>query len=135
MHAFLHQSWMPATYLAVVCIAVVGLLLLPAWGHATPAKSARWLTLSGACNGTYAVIVDPPGPGPTGFRTITGKLGVGRLLQAVYAPTGKVASQQRYGTALEHANHDRVICEFRLPPELSRDGTDHWIFRIIGVFR
>jgi hypothetical protein len=116
-------------------IAAVTLALVPATAHATPGASAQWTTLTGTCDGVPAVVYDPPGPGPTAFSTLTGKMGVGRLFQSVYAPTGEVVFSQEYGTALEHANQPVVTCDFPLPAELSPDGTTNWIFRVTGFFR
>ena len=116
-------------------IAVVGLVVYSSAAHATPGKSPQWITLTGTCNGVPAVVLDPPGPGPTGFSTLTGKMGVGRLFQLIYEPTGEVVSEQEYGSALEHANQPVVACDFPVPPEASPDGTANWIFRVTGFFR
>jgi hypothetical protein len=116
-------------------IAVVGLVVYSSAAHATPGKSPQWITLTGTCNGVPAVVLDPPGPGPTGFSTLTGKMGVGRLFQLIYEPTGEVVSEQEYGSALEHANQPVVTCDFPVPPEASPDGTANWIFRVTGFFR
>jgi hypothetical protein len=118
-----------------VAIAVVGLLIYSSAAHATPGKSPQWITLTGTCNGVGDVVLDPPGPGPTGFSTLTGKMGVGRLFQSIYAPTGEVVFEQEYGSALEHANQPIVTCDFPVPPEFSPDGTTNWIFRVTGFFR
>lgn len=112
-----------------------GLLALAPAAQATPGKSPQWTTLTGTCDGVPAVVLDPPGPGPTGFSTLTGKMGVGRLFQEVYAPTGEVVFSQEYGVALEHANQPVTTCDFSVPPELSPDGTANWIFRVTGFFR
>jgi hypothetical protein len=114
---------------------LAGLLVSSSAAYATPGKSPQWISLTGTCGGVPAVVLDPPGPGPTGFSTLTGKMGVGRLFEAVYAPTGEVVDQQEYGAALEHANQPVVTCEFPVPPELSPDGMTNWIFRVTGFFR
>jgi hypothetical protein len=122
--------------LALVPAAVLTIVLAcPGWAGATPGKSGQWMPLSGTCGGTPAVILDPPGPGPTGFSTLTGKMGVGRLFQWIYVPTGEIVQQDEYGTALEHANQQVVTCEFPIPPALSPDGTTDWLFRVTGFFR
>ena len=115
--------------------ALAAVLLAPAAGDATPGKSPQWITLSGTCDGTTAVVLDPPGPGPTGFSTLTGKMGVGRLFQGIYLPTGEVVFEDEYGVALEHANQPIVTCDFPVPPEISPDGTSNWLFRVTGFFR
>ena len=115
--------------------SVAALFMSPSFGNATPGKSPQWITLAGTCNGVPAVVLDPPGPGPTGFSTLTGKMGVGRLFQWIYLPTGEVAFQDEYGTALEHANQQIATCEFPIPPEVSPDGTTNWLFRVTGFFR
>jgi hypothetical protein len=114
--------------------AVVGLLAYSPAAQATPGKSPQWITLTGTCNGVPAVVLDPPGPGPTAFSTLTGKMGVGRLFQTIYVPTGEVVSEQEYGSALEHANQPVVTCDFPIPPEFSPDGTTNWLFRVTGFF-
>jgi hypothetical protein len=112
------------------------LLVIPSWAHATPGKSPQWtLVLTGTCDGVSAVVVDPPGPGPTGFSTLTGKMGVGRLFQGIYVPTGEVVFEDEYGVALEHANQPIVTCDFPIPPDVSPDGTANWLFRVTGFFR
>jgi hypothetical protein len=116
-------------------VAVAGVLACSPAASATPGKSSQWTTLTGTCGGEPAVVLDPPGPGPTGFSTLTGKMGVGRLFEGVYAPTGEVVFSDEYGTALEHANQPIVTCEFPIPPEFSPDGTANWIFRVTGFFR
>jgi hypothetical protein len=116
-------------------VAFAALLTLSTAAQATPGKSSQWTTLTGTCDGVPAVILDPPGPGPTGFSTLTGKMGVGRLFQGIYAPTGEVVFQDEYGSALEHANQPIVTCDFPIPPEVSPDGTANWIFRVTGFFR
>jgi hypothetical protein len=121
-------------FVAAATVAVAGLPLYSSAAHATPGKSPQWISLSGTCDGVPAVVLDPPGPGPTAFSTLTGKMGVGRLFQSVYAPTGQVVGQQEYGSALDHANHPIVTCDFPVPPQFSPDGTDQWIFRVIGFF-
>jgi hypothetical protein len=120
---------------AIGAAVAAGLLALAPAAQATPGKSAQWISLTGTCDGVPATILDPPGPGPTGFSTVTGKMGVGRLFESVYAPTGEVVFSQEYGTALEHANQPVVTCEFPVPPEVSPDGTTDWIFRVTGFFR
>lgn len=115
--------------------ALTAVLAFAASAHATPGKSPQWTTLTGTCGGTTAVVLDPPGPGPTGFSTLTGKMGVGRLFQSIYLPTGEVAFQQEYGVALEHANQPTVTCDFPVPPDQSPDGTANWLFRVTGFFR
>src|SRR3954470_21670821 len=126
----------PKKRLAVLPAATFcALFMLPSAVHATPGKSAQWITLTGTCGGVPAVVLDPPGPGPTGFSTVTGKMGVGRLFQSIYTPTGDVVFEQEYGTALEHANQPIVTCDFPVPPEFSPDGTNNWLFRVTGFFR
>jgi hypothetical protein len=120
---------------AAAAAALAGLLVNSPAAHSTPGKSPQWISLTGTCGGVPAVVLDPSGPGPTGFSTLTGKMGVGRLFEAVYAPTGEVVDQQEHGAALEHANQPVVTCEFPVPPELSPDGTTNWIFRVTGFFR
>jgi hypothetical protein len=115
-------------------VAAAGLLVWSPVAHATPGTSSQWSTLTGTCDGVPAVVYDPPGPGPTGFSTVTGKMGVGRLFEGVYVPTGEVVFTDEYGTALEHANQPIVTCEFPIPPEVSPDGTANWIFRVTGFF-
>jgi hypothetical protein len=122
-------------FAAAAAVAVVGLLLYSSAAHATPGKSSQWITLTGTCDGIPTVVLDPPGPGPTGFSTLTGKMGVGRLFQSIYAPTGEVVFQQEYGSALAHANQPVSTCDFPVPPEFSPDGTTNWIFRVTGFFR
>jgi hypothetical protein len=119
----------------LVACAVCALFTFPSWAQATPGKSQQWITLTGTCNGVPAVVLDPPGPGPTAFSTLTGKMGVGRLYQSVYVPTGEVTYQEEYGTALEHANQPIVTCDFPVPPDVSPDGTADWLFRVTGFFR
>src|SRR5262249_935159 len=102
--------------------------------QATPGKSPNWIGLTGTCNGVPATVLDPPGPGPTGFSLLTGKMGVGRLFQGINIVTGEVAFQQEYGSALEHANHPIVTCDFPVPTDRSPDGTANWIFRVTGFF-
>jgi hypothetical protein len=114
--------------------AVTALLATVPAAQATPGKSAQWISLTGTCDGVPATILDPPGPGPTGFSTVTGKMGVGRLFESVYAPTGQVVFSQEYGSALEHANQPITTCEFPVPPAFSPDGTANWIFRVTGFF-
>ena len=119
----------------IVAVALAALATAPSFAHATPGKSPQWSTLSGTCNGSTAVVLDPPGPGPTGFSTSTGKMGVGRLFQWIYVPTGEVVAQDEYGAALENSAHPAVTCEFPIPPESSPDGTANWLFRVTGFFR
>ena len=119
----------------IVALALAALGTAPSFAHATPGKSPQWSTLSGTCNGSTAVVLDPPGPGPTGFSTSTGKMGVGRLFQWIYVPTGEVVAQDEYGAALENSAHPVVTCEFPIPPEFSPDGTANWLFRVTGFFR
>ena len=114
--------------------ALAGALMFASAGHATPGKSPQWITLTGTCDGVPAVVLDPPGPGPTGFSTLTGKMGVGRLFQGIYLPTGEVVFQDEYGVALEHANQPIVTCDFPVPPDRSPDGTSNWLFRVTGFF-
>jgi hypothetical protein len=90
---------------------------------------------SGTCGGEPAVVLDPLSPGPTGFSTLTGKMGVGRLFQGIYVPTGEVVFEDEYGAALEHANGPIVTCDFPVPPDRSPDGTTNWLFRVTGFFR
>src|SRR4051812_23678568 len=59
-------------FAAAAAVAVVGLLLYSSAAHATPGKSSQWITLMGTCDGIPTVVLDPPGPGPTGFSTLTG---------------------------------------------------------------
>jgi hypothetical protein len=120
--------------LAVVAAAVATVGLVPAAAHATPGKSSQWITLVGTCDGVPAVVYDPPGPGPTAFSTLTGKMGVGRLFQGINVVTGEIAFQDEYGTALEHANQPIVMCDFPVPPDVSPDGTANWVFRVYGFF-
>jgi hypothetical protein len=115
-------------------IAAVTLALVPATAHATPGASAQWTTLTGTCDGVPAVVYDPPGPGPTAFSTLTGKMGVGRLFQGINTVTGEIAFQDEYGTALEHANQPIVVCDFPVAPDASPDGTANWVFRVYGFF-
>jgi hypothetical protein len=112
---------------------VVAAGALPA--SATPGKSPQWtLALTGTCDGVPAVVIDPPGPGPTGFSTLTGKMGVGRLFQGVNIVTGQIVQIDEYGTALEHANQDITVCDFPVPADVSPDGTTNWLFRVTGFF-
>ena len=115
--------------------ALVAGLVAASPASATPGKSPNWILLVGECNGAPAVITDPPGPGPTAFSLSTGRVGVGRLFQSVYAPTGEVVSSEEYGVALEHANQPIFTCNFPVPPEFSPDGTADWIFRVTGFLR
>ena len=119
---------------ALSALALAGLLVCASAAQATPGKSSQWISLTGSCDGIPAVILDPPGPGPTAFSTLTGKMGDGRLFESVYAPTGQVVDSQEYGQALEHANQPITTCEFPVPPEFSPDGTSDWIFRVTGFF-
>src|SRR5919202_119109 len=120
--------------LALAATVVTALLMSPAWADATPGHSRQWSTLTGTCGGTTTVVLDPPGPGPTGFSTLTVKMGVGRLFQGIYVPTGEVVFQDEYGVALEHANQPIVTCDFPVPPDRSPDGTSNWLFRVTGFF-
>jgi hypothetical protein len=79
--------------------------------------------------------VDPPGPGPTAFNLSTGKMGVGRLFEAVNTRTGEVILIQEYGSALHHANQPVAVCDFPIPQDLSPDGTSDWLFQVTGFFR
>src|SRR5918912_575808 len=117
----------PAAVLATV-------LAFPVSAGANPGNSTQWTALTGTCDGVPAVVLDPPGPGPTGFSTLTGKMGVGRLFQGIYLPTGEVVFQDEYGVALEHANQPIVTCDFPVPPDRSPDGTSDWLFRVTGFF-
>jgi len=76
----------------------------------------------------------PPGPGPTGFSTLSGKMGVGRLFEAVNTRTGETIIFGSYGGALEHAHQPIVRCDFPVPPDVSPDGTSDWLFRVTGFF-
>jgi hypothetical protein len=91
--------------------------------------------LVGTCDGVPATVIDPPGPGPTGFSTLTGKMGVGRLFEAVSTRTGETIVFGSYGSALEHANRAIVTCDFPVPPDVSPDGTSDWLFQVTGFFR
>jgi hypothetical protein len=124
-------SW---RFAAAAVVTVAGLPLCSSAAQATPGKSSQWISLTGTCDGLPAVVLDPRGPGPTGFSTLTGKMGVGRLFQSIYIPTGEIVFQQEYGSALHHANHPLVTCDFPVPPERSPDGTTNWLFRVIGFF-
>ena len=115
--------------------ALAALTTFAAAAHATPGKSGNWISLVGTCGGVPAVVLDPPGPGPTAFSTLTGKMGVGRLFQTIYLPTGEVVESDEYGVALENANQPVVTCDFPIPPEFSPDGTTNWLFRVTGFFR
>src|SRR5436190_3894171 len=83
-------------FAAAAAVAVVGLLLYSSAAHATPGKSSQWITLTGTCDGIPVLVLDPPGPGPTGFSTLTGKMGVGRLFQSIYVPTRGSAHLRAY---------------------------------------
>jgi hypothetical protein len=126
------RNWLLAAAAAVV---TAGLPVYSSAAHATPGKSALWMTLTGTCDGVPAVVLDPPGPGPTAFNTATGKMGVGRLFQDIYLPTGEVVDQGEYGSALEHANQPVTTCDFPVPADRSPDGTTNWLFRVTGFFR
>jgi len=122
-------------WLALLPAAAAGALLIAAPAHATPGKSPQWtLVLVGTCDGVPATLIDPPGPGPTAFNTLTGKMGVGRLYQWI-APDGTLAQEDEYGIALEHANQSIATCDFPIPPEFSPDGSSGWTFRVTGFFR
>jgi hypothetical protein len=102
---------------------------------ATPGKSPQWtLSLVGTCDGVPATVIDPPGPGPTGFSTLTGKMGVGRLFEAVNTRTGEITVFGSYGQALDHANQPIVTCDFPVPADVSPDGTADWLFQVTGFF-
>jgi hypothetical protein len=121
----------------LITAAVAGALLAAGISAASPAsampgKSPNWIQLVGECNGVPTVLTDPPGPGPTAFNLANGRVGVGRLFENVYAPTGQVIESQEYGSALEHANRPIFTCNFPVPPEFSPDGTADWIFRVTG---
>jgi hypothetical protein len=124
----------PGIRAAVAGSVIVAALAVPATAQAEPGKSSQWITLVGTCDGVPAVVTDPPGPGPTGFNTATGRVVVGRIFLGVNIVTGEVAFAQEYGTALEHANQDVTTCDFPIPPEFSPDGTANWVFRVIGFF-
>ncbi|MGW5239327.1 hypothetical protein ACWEOW_10380 [Monashia sp. NPDC004114] len=116
--------------------ALVAVVATAGTAHATPGKSPQWtLQLVGTCNGVPAVVIDPPGPGPTGFSLNDGRMGVGRLFEGVNTATGEIAFADEYGVALEHANQPITTCEFPIPPALSPDGTANWVFRVTGFFR
>jgi hypothetical protein len=116
-------------------LAAVAGLALSAPAAATPGKSPQWtLTLVGTCDGVPATVIDPPGPGPTGFSTLTGKMGVGRLFEGVNTRTGEVVVFGSYGEALDHANQPVVTCDFPVPPDVSPDGTSDWVFQVTGFF-
>ena len=119
---------------AALSVVVTGVLTAtPA--AATPGKSPQWtVVLVGTCDGVPATVIDPPGPGPTGFSTLTGKMGVGRLFEAVNTRTGETILFGSYGTALEHANQPIVTCDFPVPPDVSPDGTSDWLFQVTGFF-
>jgi hypothetical protein len=122
--------------LLVPTIGVVAAgMLMAAPAAATPGKSAQWIALVGTCDGVPATVLDPPGPGPTGFSTLTGKMGVGRLFEAVNTRTGESFVIGSYGTALEHANQPIVTCDFPVPPAQAPDGTADWLFQVTGFFR
>ena len=121
--------------LALVSAVVAGLAIFAAAARATPGKSPNWISLVGTCGGVPAVVLDPPGPGPTGFSTLTGKMGVGRLFEWIYLPTGEVVQSDEYGAALENANQPVVTCDFPIPPQFSPDGTTNWVFQVTGFFR
>jgi hypothetical protein len=116
-------------------LSVIIGLALAAPASATPGKSPQWtLRLVGTCDGVPATVIDPPGPGPTGFSLLTGKMGVGRLFQAVNTRTGEVVTFGTYGAALDHANQPIVTCDFPIPPEVSPDRTADWLFQVTGFF-
>jgi len=121
--------------LFVVALSVAAGLLMATPASATPGKSPQWtVVLVGTCDGVPATVIDPPGPGPTAFSTLTGKMGVGRLFQAVNTRTGETIVFGSYGSALEHANQPIVTCDFPIPPDVSPDGTSDWLFRVTGFF-
>jgi hypothetical protein len=122
--------------LLVVALSIATGILMATSAAATPGKSPQWtVVLVGTCDGVPATVIDPPGPGPTGFNTVTGKMGVGRLFQAVNTRTGETIVFGSYGKALENANQPIVTCDFPIPPDVSPDGTSDWLFRVIGFFR
>ena len=119
----------------VVALAVAAGVLMAAPASATPGKSPQWtLVLVGTCDGVPATVIDPPGPGPTGFSTLTGKMGVGRLFEAINTRTGETIMFGSYGSALEHANQPIVTCDFPVPPDVSPHGTSDWLFQVTGFF-
>lgn len=121
--------------LLVVALGIGTAILLATPAGATPGKSPQWtLVLVGTCGGVPATLIDPPGPGPTAFSTLTGKMGVGRLFEAVNTRTGETVVFGSYGTALEHANQPIVTCDFPVPTESSPDGTADWLFQVTGFF-
>jgi hypothetical protein len=120
--------------LAGALSVVVAGVLVATPAAATPGKSPQWTVLVGTCGGVPATVIDPPGPGPTGFSTLTGKMGVGRLFEAVNTRTGEIVVFGSYGTALEHANQPIVTCDFPVPPDVSPDGTSDWLFQVTGFF-
>lgn len=121
--------------LLATTLSVVSAVVIATPAAATPGKSPQWtLVLVGTCDGVPATVIDPPGPGPTGFSTLTGKMGVGRLFEGVNTRTGEVVVFGDYGDALEHANQPIVTCEFPVPPDQSPDGTSDWLFRVTGFF-
>ena len=121
--------------LAVALSVVITSVLIVTPAAATPGKSPQWtVVLVGTCDGVPATVIDPPGPGPTGFSTLTGKMGVGRLFDAVNTRTGETILFGSYGTALEHANQPIVTCDFPVPPDASPDGTSDWLFQVTGFF-
>jgi hypothetical protein len=122
--------------LAAACTAAAVVALSPGGASATPGKSPQWvLTLVGTCDGHPATIIDPPGPGPTGFDLTTGKMGVGRIFTAFNTVTGAVAFRDEYGRAVDHAHQPIVTCDFPIPPDRSPDGTGDWVFEVVGFFR
>ena len=122
--------------LLAAALGVVTGLSIAAPAAATPGKSPQWtVVLVGTCDGVPATVIDPPGPGPTGFSTLTGKMCVGRLFEAVNTRTGETIVFGSYGCALEHANQPIVTCDFPVPPDVSPDGTSDWLFRVTGFFR
>jgi hypothetical protein len=122
--------------LAAAC-ATAAFIAIPAAGaSAEPGKSPQWtLTLVGTCDGQPATVIDPPGPGPTGFSLTSGKMGVGRLFEGINTVTGEVVVFGDYGQALDHANQPVVTCDFPVPPDQSPDGTANWVFQVTGFFR
>jgi hypothetical protein len=121
--------------LLAAALSVATGILFATTAAATPGKSPQWtLVLVGTCDGVPATVIDPPGPGPTGFSTLTGKMGVGRLFQAVNTQTGETIVFGSYGNALEHANQPIVTCDFPIPPDVSPDGSADWLFRVTGFF-
>jgi hypothetical protein len=121
--------------LAASCTAAAVVALSPGGASATPGKSPNWIALVGECDGVPTTILDPQGPGVTGFNTTTGKMGVGRLYEAINTATGETILIDEYGKALEHAHHASVTCQIPVPADQSPDGTTNWIFQVTGFAR